>query len=136
MVWAICGRMPLIRQSAPIKTRGGHGLQQVLGHQGIHHRDAGDVDNGVIRPGLDDRFQQILHHHLRARAIQRSDERQRQDVLPKPHHGSGKLQQLFLLARDHFFARLLERFRRQQPEFVDKIAWPAKPRPPGPRRWS
>jgi hypothetical protein len=80
----------------------------------------GDVDDGVVRSRLDNRFQQVLHHHLRARAIQSSDERQRQDVLPEPYHGRGKLQQFFLLAQDHFFARLLERFRRQQPEFVHK----------------
>ena len=102
------------------QTRRGHGLQQVLRHQRIHHRDAGDIDDGEIRARLDDRFQQILHHHLRSRAVQRSDQRQRQNVLPQPHHGSGKLQQFLLLARDHIFARLLECFRGEQPEFVDQ----------------
>ena len=102
------------------QARRGHGLQQVLGYQRVHHRHAGDVDDGVVRPRLDDGVQQILHHHLRARAVQRSDERQRQDVLPEPHHGRGKLQQFLLLAHDHFFARLLKCVGGKQPEFVHK----------------
>ena len=65
-----------------------------------------------------DRFQQVLHHDLRARAVQRSDQRQRQDVLPELHHRSGKLQQFLLLARDHVFARLLIHFRGQQSECI------------------
>ena len=68
----------------------------------------------------DDRFQQILHHHLRARAIQSADQRQRQNVLPQPHHRRGEFQQLLLLAGDDLFTRLLKRLRGEQAEPVQE----------------
>jgi len=90
----------------------------VLGLPGFYDRDPGDVDDGVIRPRLNYRFQQILHDYLRARTVQRSDKRQCQDVLPQRTTGVEASSRLFLLAQDHIFARLLECGRCQQPEFV------------------
>ena len=55
------------------QARRRHGFQKVLGHQRIYNRHAGDIDNGEIGAGLHDRFEQILHHDLRPRAVQRAD---------------------------------------------------------------
>ena len=56
--------------------------------------------------GVDDLLQQVLHHDLRARAVERADQRQREDVVPELDDGRGQLEQLLLLARDHLFAAL------------------------------
>ena len=40
------------------EPRGRNGFQQMLRHQSIHGRNTGDVDNGDVRTGLDDGFQQ------------------------------------------------------------------------------
>jgi hypothetical protein len=65
---------------------GGHRLQQVLGHEGVHRRDARDVDDGDRRPGLHDALEQVLHHDLGPGAVERPDQRQREDAVPELHH--------------------------------------------------
>ena len=65
------------------QPRGRHRLQQVLRDQRVDGRHAGDVEDGDRRAGLDDALQQVLHHDLRARAVERADERQRQDAVPQ-----------------------------------------------------
>ena len=101
MVCAICGRMPLMMQSAPIKPRGRDRLEQVLRGQRIHRRHARDVDDRDRRAGLDDALQQVFHHDLRPRAVERADHREREHALPERHDRRRQLHQLLLLPDDH-----------------------------------
>uniref|UniRef100_A0A1I7YBM1 PE-PGRS family protein n=1 Tax=Steinernema glaseri TaxID=37863 RepID=A0A1I7YBM1_9BILA len=87
---------------------GGHGLEQVLGHQGIDGGHTGDVDDGDFRAGVDDALQQRFHHHLGALRVQGADHRQCQYAVPQLDHRGGQLQQFFLLALDHRLAGFLE----------------------------
>ena len=101
MVCAICGRMPLIRHSAPISRAAATVFSRCCATSVSTTGTPVMSIIAIIRARLDDRFQQVLHHHLRAGAVQGSNQRQRQNILPQPHHRSGKFQQLLLLARDH-----------------------------------
>ena len=74
----------------------------------------------ISAPGLDDALQQPLHDDLGALAVERTDQRQRQDALPQLHDRRGKLQQLLLLAGDHL-PRLLKTFHGMQADFVEQL---------------
>src|SRR3954447_16486253 len=87
---------------------GGDGLEQVLGDERVDRRDAGDVDDRQRRVRLDDLLEQALHHDLRARGVQRADQRQRDHPLPELDHRRGELHQLLLLALDDLLARAQE----------------------------
>jgi len=54
-----------------------------------------------------------------ARAVEGTDERQRQDALPELHHGRGQLEHLRLLPPDDLFAAELEDLSGVQTELVD-----------------
>ena len=79
-------------------------LDQMLRHQRVDGRHAGDVDDGDLGAGVDDALQQVLHHHLRARAVERADQRQREDAVPELDDRRRQLQQFLLLARDDLLA--------------------------------
>jgi len=64
-----------------------HRLQKVLSHQRIDGGYARDIDDGDFRFGLDDFLKERLHHHLRARGIQRTDHGERQNAVPQFDHG-------------------------------------------------
>ena len=98
------------------------GLQQMLRDERIDGRHAGDVDDRDFRARLDDPLEQALHHDLRARAVERADERQREDAIPEPDHRRRQLEQFLLLARDDLLARLLECFHREESELIDDAA--------------
>ena len=93
------------------QPRGGDGLQQMLGGQRIDRGHAGDVDDGDFRFGIDDGLQQVFHHHLGALAVQRADQRQRQDAVPQLDDRRRQFGDLALLADDDFLAALLEILR-------------------------
>ena len=116
MVWAICGRMPLMMQSAPIEPGRGHRLDQVLGHQRVHGRHAGDVEDGDVGARVDDPLQQALHDDLGAGAVQGADQRQGQDAVPQLDDRRGELQHLLLLALDDLLAGFLVDLGRVQPQ--------------------
>ena len=87
IVWAIWGRMPLMMQSAPISRAAATVFEQVLGDQRVDGGHAGDVDDRDRRAGLDDPLEEALHDHLGAGAVERADERQREDPVPQLHDG-------------------------------------------------
>ncbi len=60
-----------------------HGLEQMLRHQRVDGRHAGDVDDRDLRARGDDRLQEIFHYDLRAIAIERPDQRQRENLVPQ-----------------------------------------------------
>ncbi len=101
------------------QARGGDRLQQMLRDQRVDRRHAGDVDDRDGRAGADDGLQQALHHHLRAGAIERADERQCKDARPQLDDRRRQLQQLLLLAVDDFFAALLIDLGREERELVE-----------------
>ena len=88
------------------QSGGGHGLQECCA------TSVSTVGTPVMsmmamrRAGAHDGLQQAFHHDLRARAVERADQRQREDAVPQLHDGRRQLEQLLLLARDHFFAAL------------------------------
>ena len=59
------------------QTRRRHRLKQVLRNQRVHSWDPGDIDDGDKRRSCNDPFEEVFHHHLRARAVEGADERQR-----------------------------------------------------------
>lgn len=67
-------------------------FQQVLGHQRIHRRHAGNVDNCNQGSRFNDLLLQAFHDHLRACAIERPDQRQGQHIFPQLNDRRGKFQ--------------------------------------------
>ena len=74
----------------------------------------------IERAGVDDALQQALHHDLRAGAVERADERQRQDAVPQRDDRRRQLQQLLLLADDHLLASALVHLGRVEAEPVEQ----------------
>ena len=109
MVCAICGRMPLMMQSAPISRIALTVFSRCCA------TSVSTVGTPVmsmmasVASGLDDALQQRFHDDLRAAAVQRADHGHRQHAFPQLDHGRGELQQLLLLAPDDFFAADLVR---------------------------
>ncbi len=97
-----------------------NGLDQVLRDQRVDRRHAGNVDDGDLRFRADDPLQQIFHHDLGARAVQRADQRQRENALPQFDHWRRQLQQFLLLSPDDLLPRSLVAFEGVQPELVEK----------------
>ena len=106
-----------------------HGLEEMLGHQGVDGGYAGDVDDGDAAPGLDDALEQALHHDLRARAVERADEGQREDTLPELDDRRGQLEHLLLLAGDDPLAGSSGRPRWCRGPDGRGRAWPPTSRP-------
>ena len=70
--------------SAPISRAAGDGLEQVLRHQRVDRRHAGDVDDRDPAPGRRRcACSSALHHDLGARAVERADQRQGEDAVPE-----------------------------------------------------
>ncbi len=88
------------------QPRRGNRLEQVLRNQRVHGRYASDVDDRDARARAHDLLQQVLHHDLRAFAVQGADQRERQNAVPKLDDGSGEFQHFRLLAGDRLFAIL------------------------------
>ena len=65
----------------------------------------------IVESGLDDPLEQALHHDLRAGAVERADQRQREDAVPQLHDRRRELEQLLLLAADDLLARCAGRPR-------------------------
>src|SRR5262249_50839514 len=86
---------------------GGDRLQQMLCDERVNRRHACDVEDGDDRSGLHDALQKAFHYHLRALAIERADEREREDAVPQLDDRSGQLQHLLLLPSDDFLTALL-----------------------------
>ena len=94
----------------------------MLSDEGVHRRNAGDVDDGDPGARLHDLLEEVLHHDLRAGAVQRADQRQRENAVPQLHHGGRQLQHVLLLAQDDLFAALLIDLGRVKPELVEQRA--------------
>ena len=62
MVCAICGRTPLMMQSAPIRRIAVTVFSRCWA-TGVDRRHTGDIDDGDLRTGIDDALQQRFHHH-------------------------------------------------------------------------
>src|SRR5262245_11789844 len=97
----------------------GHGLEEMLGHQGVDRRHPGDVDHRDGRTGVDDLLQQRLHHDLRPRAVERADEREGEDPVPQLDDRCRQLEHLLLLACDDLVAPLLVYLGGVETEFVE-----------------
>ena len=129
MVCAICGRMPLMMQSAPISRAAATVLSRCCATSVSTVGTPVMSMMAIAGAGLDDPLQQALHHDLRALAVERADERQRQNALPQLHDRRGQLEHLLLLAHDDVFAALLIELRGEQAEPVEgQRGLPALPR--------
>ena len=102
------------------QARRRHGFDQVLRHQGIDRRHPGDVDDRDLGARGDDLLQQALHDGLGASAVERPDQRQRQNAIPQPDHRGRQFEQLVLLAADHLLAALLVELGREEAELVEQ----------------
>src|SRR5579872_6207170 len=89
------------------QARRRYGLQKVLRRQSIAGRHACDVDNGARRALVDDGLKKILHHDLRALAVQRADNRQSEHALPEFDDRRRQLGDLALLTKNDLFAAFL-----------------------------
>ena len=107
MVCAICGRMPLMMQSAPISRAAATVLSRCWATSVSTVGTPVMSMIAMLGAGLDDALQQALHHDLRARAVERADQRQREDAVPQLDDRRGQLEHLLLLAADDLFAALL-----------------------------
>ena len=119
MVCAICGRMPLMMQSAPIRRAAATVFSRCCATSVSTVGTPVMSMMAIAAPVSTICLQQALHHDLRARAVERADERQREDAVPQLHHRRRQLEQLLLLARDHFFAALLIHLHRVEAELVE-----------------
>ena len=90
----------------------------MLGHQGVDRRNARDVDDGDAGAGVDDPLEEILHDHLGAGAVERTDQRQGQDAVPQLHDRRGQLEHLLLLTVDELLAPFLIDLDSEQRETI------------------
>jgi hypothetical protein len=104
------------------QARGRDGLHEVLRDERVDGRHAGDVDDGDRGARVDDLLQDVFHHHLGARRVQRADQRQRQDAVPQLHDRRRQLQQFLLLAHDDLVAGALEHLDGVQAHLVEQRA--------------
>src|SRR6185312_6841424 len=88
------------------QTRRGYRLQKVLRDEGVHGRDARDVDDRDGSARLDDFLQKALHHDLGALTVEGTDEGQGENVVPELHNRGGQLHHLALLSLDDLLAAL------------------------------
>ena len=83
MVCAICGRMPLMMQSAPIRRAAATVFSRCCATSVSTVGTPVMSMIAISAPVSTIALQQALHHHLRAVAVERADERQGEDVLPQ-----------------------------------------------------
>ena len=120
MVCAICGRMPLMMQSAPIRRAAATVFSRCCA---VSVSTVGTPVMSMMAISASTstmRLQQVLHHHLRALAVERADQRQRENALPQLDDRRRQFGDLALLADDHLLAALLEHFERVKTEFVEQ----------------
>ena len=112
MVCAICGRMPLMMQSAPIRRAAATVFSRCCA---VSVSTVGTPVMSMIAISASVstmRLQQVFHHNLRALAVERADQRQREDAVPQLDDRRRKLGDFPLLAGDELFAALLENLQR------------------------
>ena len=137
IVWAICGRMPLMMQSAPISRAAATVFSRCCATSVSTVGTPVMSMIAIAAPVSTIALQQVLHDDLGARAVERADQRQRQDAVPQLDHGRGQLQHLLLLPADDLFAALLVDLGRVEPELVEERASSSRsrrPARPDPRR--
>ena len=120
MVCAICGRMPLMMQSAPISRAAATVFSRCWA---VSVSTVGTPVMSMMamrRAAVDDPLQQALHHDLGAGAVERADERQREHAFPERDDRRRQLHQLLLLPDDHLLAAALEHFDRVETEPVEQ----------------
>ena len=105
IVCAICGRMPLMMQSAPISRAAATVFSRCCATSVSTVGTPVMSMIAIAEPVSTIRCEQALHHDLGARAVERADQRQRQDAVPQLDHRRRELEQLLLLAADHLLAR-------------------------------
>jgi hypothetical protein len=93
-------------------------LDQVLRHQGIHRRDASDIDDRDFRSGFHDPLEERFHDDLGSRAVQRPDHGKRQNAFPQLDHRGRQLKHLLLLPGNDLLARFDEGVRGMQAQFI------------------
>ena len=121
MVCAICGRMPLMMQSAPISRAAATVFSRCCATSVSTVGTPVMSMIAISAPGLDDPLEQGLHDDLRAGAVERADQRQREDAVPELHDRRRELEQLLLLARDDLLAALLKDLGRVEAELVEQF---------------
>ena len=109
MVCAICGRMPLMMQSAPMRRAAATVFIRCCATSVSTVGTPVMSMMAIVGAGVHDPLQQVLHDHLGARAVEGADQGQRQHALPQLHDRRGELQQFLLLPRNDFLAALLIR---------------------------
>ena len=131
IVCAICGRMPLMMQSAPISRAAATVFSRCwavsVSTVGTPVMSMMAIESAAV----DDPLQQALHHDLGAGAVERADERQREHALPQRDDRGRELHQLLLLPDDHLLASALEHFDGVETEAVDeRVDLPGRGRQP------
>ena len=121
MVCAICGRMPLMMQSAPIRRAAATVFSRCCATSVSTVGTPVMSMMAISEPVSTMRCSSDLHHDLGARAVERADQRQRQDAVPQLHDRRRQLEHLLLLAADDLLAALLERLDGVQAELVEQL---------------
>ena len=122
IVCAICGRMPLMMQSAPISRAAEMVLIRCCATSVSTVGTPVMSMMAISAPEVDDALQQALHDDLGARAVERADQRQREDAVPQLDHRRRELEQFLLLAGDHLLADPRVAFDGVEAEPVDQSA--------------
>ena len=113
IVCAICGRMPLMMHSAPIRRAAVTVFSRCCATSVSTVGTPVMSMIAMLEPVSTMLLQQRLHHDLRPGAVERADHRQRQDAVPQLDDRRGELEHLLLLARDHLLAAALEGRHRE-----------------------
>jgi hypothetical protein len=95
IVWAICGRMPLMMQSAPMSLAADTVLMRCWA-----------TSVSTVGTPVMSMIEEVRHHRLCALAVQGTNQREGQDLVPQLHHRSREFEQLVRLAFDHLIAAL------------------------------
>jgi len=119
MVWAICGRMPLMMQSAPMSRVAATVFIKCCATN-VSTVGTPVMSMIAILAPVSTTLQQILHDHLCPLAVQRADEGQRHHFLPQLNDGSGQLHHFLLLSMDHRLTTLLIDLGRVKPQPVQE----------------
>jgi aspartate aminotransferase len=121
MVWAICGRMPLMMQSAPIRRAAAMVFIRCCATR-VSTVGTPVMSMMAIAAPVSTIFCSRLSITTWVRAVERADQRQRQHAVPQLDHRGRQLQQFLLLAHDDLVARFLEHFDGEQAQLVEQRA--------------
>src|ERR1700677_425445 len=90
----------------------------MLRSEGIDRGDAGDVNDRDLGAFVDNVLKEILHHDLRAFAIERADNGECKHALPQLDHRRRQFRDFAMLAKNDFFTALLILLESEQAKLI------------------